>query len=333
MLVIFCLSLLELLLFLRGEAGYSIHTAALILLTLLVCIAGGIMLAQMRKPINDMDAIVQQIISAADVHNINITFEHERNKRRLQKHMIGNLRSLFERYLDMRNEEYTNELLMRRAQFAALQSQINPHFLYNTLEALRSDAIVAGVDEIAEIAEALARFFRYSISQSDDMVPISQELQNAQNYFRIQQYRFGDRFKMKVDAQLEELSQFLMPKLMLQPIIENSILHGLDSKIGGGCVTISVTVTQCHIIIVVSDDGVGIPPDQLDALKQDIFRKEQTPSTSGKKDSPHSRMALRNVHQRIRFLFGEEYGLNITSTPMQGTDVTLFFPAMSVRNK
>ena len=125
-------------------------------------------------------------------------------------------------------------MLVKQAELNALQNQINPHFLYNTLECIRGKAMVQGAEQIANMTEALSAFFRYSISIQENLVTLEQELQNTKNYFLIQKYRFGNRFHLRIFLVEEsEAGEYLMPKMTLQPIVENAIFHGLEkSEIG-----------------------------------------------------------------------------------------------------
>ena len=111
-----------------------------------------------------------------------------------------------------------------------MQNQINPHFLYNALEAIRSDALLADCADIAETTEALATFFRYTISNVQEYVTFSDELDNAENYFTIQRCRFGDKLEMELEMENEDLLEARMPKLILQPLVENAVVHGLEGK-------------------------------------------------------------------------------------------------------
>lgn len=239
-----------------------------------------------------------------------------------------------ERLLDyVRGELNASRLLKlskRQAQYRALQNQINPHFLYNTLESIRSEALVAGLGSVADMTEALAVFFRYTISKVENLVTVEEELQNCQTYFRIQQYRFGPRLKLRIECALEdreEIYRCLIPKLTLQPILENGIIHGTEFKIGAGRLTVKLERTEKLLIILVSDDGVGMDEHTLSQLNQRL-------DTSGRafqedKEEHLGGVAMVNVNNRIHLLFGEEYGLHVFSMPMAGTDVQITLPVIT----
>lgn len=216
---------------------------------------------------------------------------------------------------------------IKQAEYLALQNQINPHFLYNTLEGVRGEALSSGMDSIAEMTEALATYFRYTISNVEKLVTLEDELENIENYYIIQQYRFGDRLSLSINIDAEEAPKVLgyrMPKLTLQPIIENSIYHGLEPKLGDGKLRIKVETTQNRLIITVSDNGTGFEEQHLSQLNKALgsvsldYVKQDSQRRGG--------IAIINVNSRIKLLFGEEYGIYIYSTPGAGTDVEITLP-------
>lgn len=156
----------------------------------------------------------------------------------------------------------------KQAEYLALQNQINPHFLYNTLEAIRADALIAGVDQIADTTEALATFFRYTITDVERLVTLSDELENVEDYFTIQKFRFGDRMNLELELNDEELLSARMPRLVLQPLVENAVVHGLEEKTGEGTVKVVVESSRNVLYIYVKDDGVGMDTEQMEKLNE-----------------------------------------------------------------
>ena len=218
----------------------------------------------------------------------------------------------------------------RQAQYVALQNQINPHFLYNTLESIRSEAIMAGLDDVADMTESLASFFRYTITKVENLVSVEEELQNCETYFNIQKYRFGDRIMMSIECDPEERDDIYrcrLPKLTMQPILENSIIHGTELKVGTGHLTIRLDRTEKRLLIRISDDGLGMDEETLARINARFGKdnlgiaREEQPSKGG--------LALVNVDNRIRLLFGDEYGLHVFSMPGIGTDVEIALPAIT----
>ncbi|MEY8389357.1 sensor histidine kinase [Oscillospiraceae bacterium 38-13] len=222
------------------------------------------------------------------------------------------------------------KLNKRQAQYLALQNQINPHFLYNTLESIRSEALVAGLTALAGMTEALASFFRYTISKVEDLVSVEEELQNCETYFKIQQYRFAERLQLTIECdsgEREEIYNCRLPKLTMQPILENSIIHGTECKIGTGHLKIHLERTASLLLIRISDDGVGMDEQTLARMNRQPQKSART--VAGQDAPARDGIALRNVNNRIHLLFGEEYGLRVFSMPGVGTDVEILLPAIT----
>ncbi|MGE4583163.1 MAG: sensor histidine kinase [Sphaerochaeta sp.] len=214
----------------------------------------------------------------------------------------------------------------RQAQFLALQNQINPHFLYNTLEGIRSEALLAGLDSVATMTEALSTFFRYTISNVENLVTLRQELDNTKNYFFIQQFRFGTRIKLHIvfdENENQDVLQYRIPKLTLQPIVENCIVHGLECKVGEGNLLIRIETSPSRLFITIRDDGVGMTSEILERMQKNLSTRS---FDYVKRDEYKGGIALVNVNNRIKLLFGEQYGLSVTSQPGVGTDVMIRLP-------
>lgn len=206
----------------------------------------------------------------------------------------------------------------------SLQNQINPHFLYNTLECIRGQAMIDKNDEIANMIEALSSFFRYCISRTGNLVTLLDELHTIQNYMLIQKYRFGDRFSLQiqVDEEEEKVYQCLIPRLTIQPIIENSVFHGFEEHGEAGEILIDVVPTVKNLLIVVSDNGAGMSKERLDLLNEYL----QVDTGEELRAKYNLGIGLRNINRRIQLLFGDEYGLVIYSMPGKGTDVEISLP-------
>ncbi len=239
------------------------------------------------------------------------------------------------------------EIYKKNAEYSALQSQINPHFLYNTLETIRSQAISDGNREIAEMVKRLSMIFRYSISQKGDLVTLRDELNNIRNYMKIMRFRFYDRFSLEINVEeQEQIYDYYVPRLILQPIVENSINHGLDEMVSGGIVGIDVALMD-DLIITVSDNGKGMSLHDLDALnakmrsdpsheRQDMMSCAGGQSgtvSEGVSERKGSGIALANINQRIQLLYGKKYGICIYSSENCGTDVELTLPVIDKKGK
>jgi two-component system, sensor histidine kinase YesM len=209
------------------------------------------------------------------------------------------------------------EIKKREAELEALKSQINPHFLYNTLESIRMMAVIDDKMEIASAAEALANLFRYNIKHKKDIVNVKDELQHAKNYIHLQKIRYEDKFDFCLDIDDEVLSYKTL-KFTLQPIIENAIYHGIEKKKGKGIIKISAHKIGGNLVFEIRDDGVGIPQDKLMEFKEYLkgYGGDDTKS-----------IGLKNVNERVMLYFGRNYGLFIESTYGEGTSVRLVIPA------
>ncbi len=236
------------------------------------------------------------------------------------------IRALLRRVEEAGRSESRNEFLRQQAELLALQSQINPHFLYNSLETIRGEMLARGNPDVAAMTEALAKFFRYNISKKGDLVQLREELTNLENYIAIQKYRFGSRIAYSVvyhhDA--EQALDCLLPKLTLQPLVENAILHGLDPKLEGGEICVHVDATDKNLIITVSDNGVGMDGKTLQALREKL--RQGKAENSEQQGGPHVGIAVVNIDLRLKVRWGNEYGMTVSSTKDLGTDVELTMP-------
>ncbi len=239
--------------------------------------------------------------------------------------MIGELIELTRVIERQYEQEYTLEMLKKEAELGALQSQINPHFLYNTLDSIRGRLIGEGLSEESKIVESLSNLFRYSISPRTVYNTLEQELENVENYMRIMRYRFGDRLQYTVEV--DEESPFIyhceLPKLTLQPLVENAIGHGMEKRAGGGKITVRASITEAGLAITVEDDGAGMEGELLDKLNH-MFKT----GTPAKPQSESGGIALYNVNERIRMRYGDRYGLTMYSGKGLGTQVNILLPVM-----
>lgn len=216
------------------------------------------------------------------------------------------------------------EMRKRNAEIASLSSQINPHFLYNTLESIRSEAIFHNDNAAANMAEALGNFFRYNISRKEDIVSVADELDNIRNYIHIQKYRFRERLDFRVvyknEKNLINIAQ--IPKLSLQPLVENAVFHGIEKRVNGGCVTIILTASDHCLWILIEDDGPGMDEEDTRKLNQQIREGRIIHKASERQGG----IALVNVHSRIQMIFGNPYGIVFSSVKGCGTQVELTLP-------
>ena len=204
------------------------------------------------------------------------------------------------------------EINLRKTELKALQAQINPHFLYNTLDSIAWMCERGRNADAVNMVHALARLFRISISRGHELIPIAKEIEHAESYLQIQKYRYKNQFTYEFDVDPECLDYYCN-KITLQPIIENSINHGLDLLVEEGRIQVEVLQDGEDILFRVRDNGVGMSQEQVDAIL------EQDPED-------RTGIGIRNVNDRLRIYFGAPYGLNITSELDVGTCVEIRMP-------
>ncbi len=207
----------------------------------------------------------------------------------------------------------------RKSEFDTLQSQINPHFLYNTLDIIVWMIENEQKQEAVKVVTALARFFRISLSKGRSIIPVRDELEHVRSYLTIQQKRFKNKFTYKIEAQDEVLSLACL-KLTLQPLVENAIYHGMEFMDGDGEILVKAERDGERLCITIADNGLGMTAEQVQGLLTG-----KTRSASGK----GSGIGVKNVNERIRLYFGEDFGLDIRSEPDEGTEILIRLPAVS----
>ena len=206
---------------------------------------------------------------------------------------------------------------LRIAEFNSLQAQINPHFLYNTMDMINWLALQGRTSEISNAVQNLSRFYKLTLSRKKSITTIAKEEEHVSIYVRLQNMRFHDQIQLISDIP-DELMEYQIPRLTLQPVIENAILHGiLEKESKEGTIVLTGWMEEEDIILLVSDDGVGIPPENLSTIL----------SGTGKSISGGSNIAIYNTHRRLQLLYGECYGLSYSSPPGEGTEVQIRIPA------
>ncbi|MCI8661316.1 MAG: sensor histidine kinase [Lachnospiraceae bacterium] len=206
----------------------------------------------------------------------------------------------------------------RKSEFDTLQSQINPHFLYNTLDIIVWMIENEQKQEAVKVVTALARFFRISLSKGRSIIPVKDELEHVRNYLMIQQTRFKNKFTYQIESEPEALGLASL-KLMLQPLVENAIYHGMEFMDGDGEILVKAAIEDGKLLFTIADNGLGMTSEQVEGL---LTGKTHGSSRRG------SGIGVKNVNERIRLYFGEEYGLFIWSEPDEGTTIQIRLPAV-----
>ncbi len=214
---------------------------------------------------------------------------------------------------------YETEIREKDAQIAALQSKINPHFLYNTLGTISMNAELEGNRDIVTMANNLSRMLRYSLSSRQEIVTLKDELKHVNGYMAIQMIRYGERIRFREEIEERALICVVIP-LIVQPIVENAINHGLDRGVGSGLIRLTGSEKAGVLTLAIEDDGIGMTNDELERIRS---RLRQSKDLGGKSGN-----GLLNVHRRILLHYGEPYGLTFESMPYQGLKVTMTLPAV-----
>lgn len=234
-----------------------------------------------------------------------------------------NFTTMVFRIKELIDKEYKSEIATKEAQFKALQAQINPHFLYNTLQLVGGMAVARNTTNIYLIIGALSDMFRYITGKQGDLVKIADEIEHIKNYLFIQEQRFEG--KVEIDIFVEEgTEEYMIPMLMIQPIVENAFIHGFEQKTGTWKLSIEVQKVFDELEIIISDNGMGIPEARLSELQQQIQLQSEPLKTKGS-------IGILNVAARIEFFFGIDSYLDITSEVGKGTQVIIRFPARMIR--
>ena len=205
---------------------------------------------------------------------------------------------------------------LRIAEFNSLQAQINPHFLYNTMDMINWMALQGQTDEISTAVQNLSRFYKLTLSKKNSISTIAREEEHVSIYVRLQNMRYHDQISLISDIP-DELMEYQIPKLTLQPAVENAILHGiLEKPSKTGTIVLTGWKEDEDIVLLISDDGVGIPADKLPVIL----------SGDGSSSSGGTNIAIYNTHRRLQILYGPSYGLSYSSTPGEGTEVEIRLP-------
>lgn len=235
------------------------------------------------------------------------------------QHLGNSIKNMAIQIRVLMDDIVTEHEAKRKQEFDTLQSQINPHFLYNTLDIIVWMIENEQKNEAVKAVTALARFFRISLSKGKSIITVRDELEHVRSYLMIQHMRFKNKFSYEIQAE-EECMELTSLKLILQPLVENAIYHGMEFMDGEGEIKLSVMRKGDNLIIQVSDNGLGMTEEQVKSL---FSHEVQVTSKKG------SGIGVKNVNERIKLYFGENYGLTIDSEPDEGTTITILLPAVT----
>lgn len=224
--------------------------------------------------------------------------------------MVGRLRQQIDKNAEQEKQR-------RRTELALLQSQMNPHFLYNTLDTIIWLIESKAISEAVTMICSLSNYFRFSLSRGKNVITLAEEEQHIRSYLEIQQMRYRDLMEYEIDIP-DTLKNYILPKLTLQPLVENALYHGIKISRRKGFISVTGRVRDDSLILEVADDGCGMARERLDAVLASLT------------DDKSEGFGLRTVHHRIQILFGGAYGLNVESAPNAGTRVNVVIPMQTI---
>ncbi|WP_284645975.1 cache domain-containing sensor histidine kinase [Paenibacillus silviterrae] len=301
----------------RALIRYSLFVSAAALLC--AFLLSGFLAARLTRPIHHLAATMRKIQRGEFKERAKVTSRDE----------IGWLTEGFNTMVSeldrLVHQVYESELREKEAQLSALQSQMNPHFIYNTLESINVKALEWGNTELSEAVVSLGRLLRYTVDRHERFVHLEDELQFAEAYLQIQSFRLGDKLSMQIESDLS-LGSCLMPKLILQPLVENAIEHGMKD----GPFPIHIRIRACceeeDLLIYVEDNGKGMTPAQMLQVERSWREPDQRRGTIGSFGVRKKGFALRNVSERLRLLYGPGYGISFDNRPKQGASFCIRIP-------
>lgn len=275
------------------------------------------------KPVHLMSGAIRQV--KCGEYDIKFDFDTHDEISELAEGLV----SMSSHINELIRKVYLAQLYQKEAELTALQNQINPHFLYNSLECVRGLALESGNKEVATMVKALSSFTRYNIYNSRDIVTIADEINQVKNYITIQNIRYSGKFH--VDYYIDEkYYSYKIMKLMLQPLVENSILHGLERKMGDGHIQVVLKHERGCLYFYITDNGLGMPQEQIDSINDALSRDMAFNPEMNKTDSKS--IGVLNVNNRIKLYFGNQYGLSYSKTEDGGICATIKLPAKLERD-
>lgn len=287
---------------------------AAMMLTIIMLLLSYYLPQSITKPIRELGAVTDEVASG------NLSVRANTNAGAEVEKLSASFNSMIDKINELLDQVTTEQIRLRNAELALLQSQINPHFLYNTLDTIVWLAEAGEQKQVVSMVESLSKFFRTSLSQGKDVVKISEELLHVRSYLEIQQMRYQDILEYEIDVP-DELSDYLIPKITIQPIVENALYHGIKNKRGLGKITITGEKLENSFRLTISDNGIGMNKERLEKVLTRIYKR--TPNEN-------EIYGLYNVNERIRLKFGQEYGIRINSVDKECTTVIIHLPCRTL---
>ncbi|MBD3920264.1 sensor histidine kinase [Paenibacillus sp. PR3] len=299
-----------------GMLGLTIMLFSLIVAIILISFVSKLLANRMLRLSREMNKVASG--------NLNVTLQIDGNDEvgqlaRQFNGMMHSIRDLMEEVRESNEQQNLLKIKQKEIKLRMMASQINPHFLFNALESIRMKAHMNKQTEIAQTVKLLGTLMRKNLEIGGSSIKLDDEIEIVRCYLEIQRFRFGDRLGFELDIDPRSL-QVRVPPLIIQPLVENSVVHGLESKEEGGSVVIRTTMSDDFkkLVIEISDNGQGMREERLEELMQSLDDME---------DREGYRIGMRNVHQRLKLTYGDEYALTLESTPDEGTFIRMTLPA------
>lgn len=294
------------------------HSSSSALFVLILTVLAYLIAYFMSRSALDRLSLLTQTMQAVENGNTDVRMEPSGDDEIAQ--LIGSFNQMMDEMDALMEEKVEYGRQIKNLELKALQAQINPHFLYNSLDLINCTAISHNIPEISKMVNALSKFYRLSLSKGQEIISLRDEIKHVNLYLQIQNLRFDNRIQVTWDLD-PEADDCRVIKIILQPLIENAVIHGIFEKPSkSGCLNISTRCRQDDIYITIQDDGVGMDAQTL--------TKNFTPSVSGEIADTTGGYGVRNIHDRMKLAYGEIYGLSCTSTIGKGTTVTVHIPAI-----
>jgi two-component system sensor histidine kinase YesM len=259
----------------------------------------------------------RRLLSTVDSTGEDSLFVVSKNYKYRELNIIGNkFKELVGRIELLIKQNYVAQIAMKEVELKTLQSQINPHFLFNTMQLLQTEIVCGHIEDSNRLVLSLSNLLRYSLKRSDDTVELKEELQNVNDYLFIINLKYNNRIAIDTKIRDHTVLQCKTVKLILQPIVENAILHGFEENPQNAKLKISIVPVKKGVLIEVRDNGVGIAKDQLRLLASKLEDTEFSGENIG----------LYNVNQRLKLKFGPDYGIRIRSVQYSFTSVYMVLP-------
>lgn len=294
----------------RSVNDLSKYTIYIFIFFVVVALIASLLISvSFTKPIIELNNRIKKV----EKGDLSVAFTTER------KDELGELSSAFNKMVvqvkNLINDKMEQQKKKSDMEFQVLQAQINPHFLYNTLNSIKWLAVIQNIENISEMTSAIINLLKYNISSKSILVTLEEEIDSIKNYVNIQKYRYGSNFNIEYNID-EDTVKLKILKFILQPLVENSIFHGFKNYKYGGEIRISSQIADNNLLIEVRDNGCGL-------------NKGESDSTDDKSKRMHSGIGLNNVHERISLYFGGEYGITVNSQEGPGLSITIKLPVIT----